>query len=77
MAMSRSEAISFLEGLLEVLKMPTTDAPTTWIPVGDARRPADGELVVVKTKDGCKYFGSAYDGKFMKDIVAWYPLPKE
>lgn len=38
--------------------------------------PQDDELVVVKTKDGAKYFGRTISGRFMDNVVAWYPLPK-
>lgn len=47
-----------------------------WIPVTE-KMPEDGVLVIVKTKDGAKYFGSAYEGRFMPNVECWYPLPEE
>lgn len=47
-----------------------------WIDVRE-KQPSDGALVVVKTKDGAKYFGSAYEGKLMSNVEYWYPLPQE
>lgn len=47
----------------------------SWISV-KKELPHDGVLVVVKTKDGAKYFGSAYEGKLMPNVEYWYPIPE-
>lgn len=46
-----------------------------WIKPSE-RVPADGVLVVVKTKGGAIYFGGAYKGKLMSNVEYWYPLPE-
>ena len=51
-------------------------APATWIKASE-KQPADGVLVVVKTKDGATYFGSAYKGKLMSNVEYWYQLPEQ
>lgn len=47
-----------------------------WMPVSQVPED-DSQIVVVKTATGAKYFSSTINGKFMRGIVAWTPLPKE
>lgn len=49
-------------------------AVAQWIKASE-KQPDNGVLVVVRTKDGATYFGRAYDGKLMSNVVEWYPLP--
>lgn len=46
-----------------------------WIPADGEIMPENGKKVCVKTKSGAVYAGTTYNGKFMKDVVAWFPIP--
>ena len=54
---------------------PAAPAKREWIPASEP--PKTNERVVVKTKDGCVYFETPRDGKLMKNVTAWYPLPAD
>lgn len=47
-----------------------------WIRADEARPGSDDEKVVVKTDTGAMFFASTINGKFMKNVKYWYPLPK-
>lgn len=68
--------------IAQALQLPaySTEAPAApakreWIPASEP--PKTNERVVVKTKDGCVYFETPRDGKLMKNVAAWYPLPAD
>lgn len=48
-----------------------------WIDAKVKKPASDDELVVVMTDAGAKYFGRTIGGKFQKNVVRWFPLPKE
>ena len=57
---------------------PTGESPVSpllWIPASEP--PKDNQKVVVRTKDGCVYFETPRDGKLMKNVAYWYPLPAD
>lgn len=37
--------------------------------------PPDGEVVVVETKGGARYFSRPINGKWLKDVERWCMLP--
>lgn len=45
-----------------------------WISV-DEQMPNDGERVVVLTKSGAIYCGTAWNGKMMPNVRCWIPIP--
>jgi hypothetical protein len=53
----------------------TIPAQPEWIPA--SQPPTTESKVVVKTKDGCIYFETPRDGKLMKNVKLWYPLPED
>lgn len=68
----------------KVLEMPAYEpeqvteqqvSPMLWIPASEP--PKDNQKVVVRTKDGCVYFETPRDGKLMKNVAYWYPLPAD
>jgi len=67
--------------IAEALGLPAYTAETTgparceWIPASEP--PKDGRKVVVKTKDGAIYFETPRNGKLMKNVEFWYPLPDD
>lgn len=67
--------------IAEALGLPAYTAETTrparceWIPASEP--PKDDRKVIVKTKDGAVYFETPRDGKLMKNVELWYPLPED
>ena len=53
----------------------TIPAEPEWIPA--SQPPKTESRVVVRTKDGCVYFETPRDGKLMKNVEYWYPLPED
>lgn len=64
-----------LEGLVQELKAPRGGG-LAWRPTTETPE-TDDELVVVKTTTGAKYFGSTINGRWMSNVAAWSPLPKD
>ena len=54
---------------------PAAPAKREWIPA--SQPPKTDKRVVVKTKDGAVYFETPRDGKLMKNVAYWYPLPDD
>lgn len=53
----------------------TAPARCEWIPASEP--PKEDRKVVVKTKDGAVYFETPRNGKLMKNVEFWYPLPDD
>lgn len=56
------------------MSVPSEEAAPAWHTA--AERPQDG-MVVVLTKDGCKYFQSVTNGRLMPNVKWWLQLPKD
>lgn len=62
-------------GLPAYDSQPAAPARCEWIPASEP--PKEDRKVVVKTKDGAIYFETPRNGKLMKNVEFWYPLPDD